>query len=314
MIQIGIFLILVFLFGLVSKRVEGSVVTGPMVFAIGGIVAFLLAPALTARFPELSSILNIKNPAILVIGELTLAVILFTDATRISLRNVIAQNRLPARLLGIGMPLTILLGALTAKLLFRDLPIWEAAILATVLAPTDASLGEAVVESKLVPSGIRQALSVESGLNDGLSMPFLVLCIARAGVDLHGEGQSWLAFTAAQIGFGVLIGLGIGWLGGTLLKRAEKQGWMAEGANSITLLSLAVLSWAAANGVGGNGFIAAFVAALRCAWCMDAPVSMCRISRNPGVICWSISCSSISDSLPHPGWPTSPHRCGRTLC
>ncbi len=260
MIQILIFLSLVFLYSLISKRVERSVITGPMVFALAGIGAFFVAPAISAYFPELSSILTIANPTILVIGELTLAVILFSDATRISFRDTLAENMLPGRLLGIGMPLTILAGALVAIILIPDLPFWEAAILATVLAPTDASLGAAVVESKLVPARIREALTVESGLNDGLSMPFLVLFIALAGFELHGNGQPWLVFAAQQIGFGVLVGLAIGWVGGKLIPLCMRRGWIADGAKQIAMLSLAILAWLAADGIGGNGFIAAFVA------------------------------------------------------
>lgn len=210
MIQIAVFMILVFLFGLISKRVERSIITGPMVFTMAGIVTFFVAPALSARFPGLSSWFNMKDPAILLVGELTLALMLFSDATRISLSEMIAGNQLPARLLGIGMPLTILADALGGLDLTRDLPLWEAAILATVLAPTDAGLGAAVVESKLVPARIRETPAVESGLNDGLAMPFLVLFIALAGFELHVEGRGWLVFTAQQIGFGILLGLAIG--------------------------------------------------------------------------------------------------------
>lgn len=260
MIQILIFLILVFLYSLISKRVEKSIITGPMVFTLAGIGAYFVAPAISAHFPGISSILNIANPTILIIGELTLAVILFSDATRISFRDTIAENMLPGRLLGIGMPLTILTGALVAVILLPDLPIWEAAILATVLAPTDASLGAAVVESKLVPPRIREALTVESGLNDGLSMPFLVLFIALAGFELHGRGQPWLVFAAEQIGLGVLVGLAIGGVGGKLIPSFVCRGWIADGAKQIAMLSLAILAWLAADAIGGNGFIAAFVA------------------------------------------------------
>jgi NhaP-type Na+/H+ or K+/H+ antiporter len=159
-----------------------------MVFTIAGILAFLAAPEL--------AVLELTNPAVLVVAEITLAVVLFSDATHLSPRRVMRETQFPARLLGIAMPLTIAAGTLVAVLLVSDAPLWEAAILATILAPTDASLGAAVVQSKLVPAQIREALEVESGLNDGLSMPFLVLFIALAGVELHGEGQfPWLAFT-----------------------------------------------------------------------------------------------------------------------
>jgi NhaP-type Na+/H+ or K+/H+ antiporter len=159
------------------------------------------------------------------------------------------------------MPLTILAGAVVAMLLFHDAPVWHAAILATILAPTDASLGAAVVNNPLVPHRIRQALEVESGLNDGFSMPLLVLFIALSGTELHGSNERWLVFTLEQIGFGLLVGLGTGWVGGLLMTQSEKRDWLGDGAKQLATLSLALLSWwLAEHVVGGNGFIAAFVA------------------------------------------------------
>jgi NhaP-type Na+/H+ or K+/H+ antiporter len=254
MILVAVFLALVLLFSLVSKRAEQSIVTGPMVFTIVGILVFLAAPHLAA--------IELTNPILLVVAEITLALVLFCDATRLSPRRVMRETQLPARLLAIAMPLTVAASTLAAVLLISDAPVWEAAILATVLAPTDASLGAAVVQSKLVPERIREALEVESGLNDGLSMPFLVLFIALAGVELHAEGHfPWLVFTVKQIGLGVLVGLGLGLLGGWLMTRAEQRDWMAGKARQLAMLALAVLAWWLANHVlGGNGFIAAFVA------------------------------------------------------
>jgi NhaP-type Na+/H+ or K+/H+ antiporter len=253
MITVAIFLTLVFLFSLVSKRAGKSIITGPMVFALAGILIFAFFSALDKA--------QIKDKTILVAGEITLAVVLFSDATRISLRRVMRESQLPARLLGIGMPLAIVLGALVAMLLFSDLSLWEAAILATILAPTDASLGIAVVSSKLVPARIRQALNVEGGLNDGLSVPLLMLFIGLSGIELRGGEQSWLAYTVQQIGLGLLVGVVIGWLGGFLMTRAEERDWIIDEAKQLALLSLAVLAWGIAEKmIGGNGFIAASVA------------------------------------------------------
>ena len=154
MVVLGFFLSLVFLVSLVSKRAQKTIITAPMIFTLAGILLVL-------TFSEFSQV-EIKGHSILVIGEIALAVVLFTDATRISLRQVTRESQLPARLLGIGMPLTILAGMVVAVLLISDLTVWEAAILATILAPTDASLGAAVVNSRLVPERIRQTLSVES--------------------------------------------------------------------------------------------------------------------------------------------------------
>jgi len=245
------FLLLVFFFSLVSGRVEKSVLTGPLVFTAAGLLLSFLFPSAAVR--------ETHNPAVLLIAELTLAVVLFSDATRTSLREVTRESGLPLRLLGIGMPLSILSGTLIA-LLLTDIPLWEAAIVAVILAPTDASLGAAVVKSKLVPARIREALEVEAGLNDGLSVPFLMLFIALADAEAHG-GQPWLLFAAQQIGGGVLIGLAVGWLGGWLMTWAERTSQMAETSKHLAMLALAVLSWGVAGHLlGANGFIAAFVA------------------------------------------------------
>jgi len=237
---------------LVSGRAEKSVITGPMVFAATGLLVHF-------ALPEVST-LEITSPGVLVVAELTLAVLLFSDATHHSLRQVTRETKLPARLLGIGMPLAILAGTVVAVLLLSDIPLWEAAILATVLAPTDTNVAPSVVNSRLVPPRIRQALDVESGLNDAVCLPLLVLFIALSGVEFQGE-QSWLAFAAQQIGFGALVGLGIGWLGGLLMTHAVGRGWMVRKAVQLAMLALAVLSWwLADHALGGNGFIAAFVA------------------------------------------------------
>jgi len=266
MIQIIIFLLLVFAVSLVAKRLDGSIVTGPMVFMFAGISAYFVAPLVASYLPRVSTI-SVSNSFVLQAGEVTLAIVLFGDATRISFKQAIAESKLPSRLLLIGMPLTILAGTLIAYGLFDEvLPFWEAAILATILAPTDASLGAVVVNSPLVPQRIREALSVESGLNDGLSMPFFVLFLALAGYEMHGHSHTWVQFTVMQIGFGVLVGFIAGWLGGKLMNWSERKNWMHEGAHLIALLALAVLAWGLANSVGGNGFIAAFVAGSTLRW------------------------------------------------
>jgi NhaP-type Na+/H+ or K+/H+ antiporter len=253
MILLGIFLVVLFLFSLVSKRSQKTVITAPIVFTLAGMLGYLLLPE-KSQSP-------VDNKTVLVIGEITLALVLFSDASRIKLRQVMREYLVPSRLLGVGMPLTIILGTVVAVLLFSDFSIWEAAILATILAPTDASLGAAIVHSKKVPAIIRRALSLESGLNDGLSIPLLMLFIGLASVDSPTQDQSWIVFTLKQIGFGFLVGLVLGWIGGWLSAHAGKQGWMTKAAQQLALVAIAILSWWLAEKViDGNGFIAAFVA------------------------------------------------------
>ncbi|MGD9094157.1 MAG: cation:proton antiporter, partial [Anaerolineales bacterium] len=244
MVLLGIFLAAVFIYSLVSKRVQHTILTAPILFTAMGILTFLVEPD--------PSRVVIKDKTALVVGEITLALVLFADATHINLRRVMRQYQLPSRLLGVGMPLTILAGAIVALVLFADFSIWEAAILATILAPTDASLGAAIVHSQRVPARIRQAFTVESGLNDGLSIPLLMLFIALAQAGALGEERSWLVFTVQQIGFGFLVGLTLGWLGGWLAANAQGQRWMTAAAEQLSLLALAILSWWLAEKVVGG--------------------------------------------------------------
>jgi sodium/hydrogen antiporter len=196
------------------------------------------------------------------IAELTLALLLFADAARIDLRSLRGHADLPGRLLGIGMPLTIVLGMAAGAVLLTELEFWEAAIVAAVLAPTDAALGQAVVSSRAVPARIRQALSVESGLNDGLSVPFLALFLAIAVDQTVPAASDWIGFAAEQIGLGTLIGVVVGGGGAWLVERAGERDLTTPLFQQFGVLALAVLAFVLADEAGGNGFIAAFVGGL----------------------------------------------------
>ena len=244
----------VFAFGLVSRRLEGTILTAPIVFVAAGMV---LGPA---GFGLVE--FGLDDHTVLFLGEIALALVLFTDAARIDLSALRQNEGLPLRLLGIGMPLTIAFGTVTAALLLTDLSFWEAAIVGTVLAPTDAALGQAVVSNPRVPARIRQALNIEAGLNDGLSVPFLALFLILAIEGEHLSANLWIRFALEQIGFGVLVGIGVGLAGGWLVRLASNRGWMTESFQRLALLTLAFIAWALADQIGGNGFIAAFVGGL----------------------------------------------------
>ncbi len=252
MMLIAFFLVLIFVFGLFSRFTEKIPITAPMIFSVAGIL-------LVFSFPNYFEG-EIGNPPLLLFAEITLAVILFTDATHIKFRSIIKRSNLEIRLLSIGMPLTILAGTIAAYFLFPNFLIWEAAIAAVILAPTDAGLGQMVVSSNLVPKRIRQALSVEAGLNDGLSIPFLMLFIALASARIGEFG--FLEFFLTQIGIGIIIGLIIGWIGSWLIETAQQRRWIRETFQQLCLLSLAIIVWYFADMIGGNGFIAAFIAGL----------------------------------------------------
>jgi sodium/hydrogen antiporter len=254
-IDLAILAIVVFALGLVSRRLEGTVLTPPIVFVAAG---FVFGPAVLGLVE-----FGLDTHIVLLVSEIALSLVLFTDAASINL-SVLRQNEgLPLRLLGIGMPLTIALGTASAALLLTDLTFWEAAIVGTVLAPTDAALGQAVLSNPRVPVRVRQALNVEAGLNDGLSVPFLALFLTLAVAEEELQPASyWIRFALEQVGLGILVGVGVGLVGGWLVSWASKREWMTGSFRRLALLALAIIAWALADQIGGNGFIAAFVGGL----------------------------------------------------
>ena len=242
-------------YALVSARVERWSISGPLVFTAAGV---LLGPSaidvVGGRFEE---------GAVELLAEATLVVLLFGDATRIDLRLLRTQVALPARMLGIGLPLTLAAGTAVTALLLTELSLAEAAVLAAVLTPTDAALGQAVVGNPRVPVRIRQALNVESGLNDGLMLPAITVLIAVAAADAGIESPGhWVGFAARQIGFGVLVGILVGWVGGRAIDHFAGRGWVEGAMRQIATLALAVAAFGAAEAIEGNGFVAAFVAGM----------------------------------------------------
>ena len=254
MIIIVVFVVLVFLYSLVSRRLEQTVVTAPIVFTSAGILLILAMPG----FQEL----GVQRESLLKLAELGLVMLLFTDATHINLKTLRSREKLPLRLLSIGMLLTILLGAVAAHLIFPQLSIWEAGILAAILAPTDAGLGQVIVRSPRVPLRIRQSLDVEAGLNDGLAVPFFMFFIAVSRIGTDGAGRVLLNYVFEQLGMGALVGLTVGLIGGLLLGTARRKEWMAESSQQLGLVALPVLSVLACEPVGGSMFIAAYIAGL----------------------------------------------------
>ena len=237
---------------LVSARLGGWAITMPMVFVTLGAAANQLGLAS----------LEVEVEGAVLIGEFTLAVILYSDAVRIDLRALRRTLQLPVRLLAIGLPLSVLLGALLVALSLPTLTVWEAFLVAAILAPTDAALGQAVVEEPAVPVRVRQGLSVESGLNDGMVVPLVALFVALSVGEADRGPSYWIGFVAQQVVVGTAIGLAVGGVGGWLLTRALRAGWVEGIYAQLATLAIGLVAFAGALSFGANGFIAAFVAGL----------------------------------------------------
>ncbi len=242
-------------FGLVSGKVQKSIITLPIVFVAFGYLVGGSGLGLVE--------LPMDDELIHLLAELTLVVVLFTDASRIDLKILRREHDLPVRLLSFGLPLTLILGTAVGAVLFPHLGIWEVALLAAILAPTDAALGQAVVSNPKVPVRIRQALNVESGLNDGIALPavLVLLSIACATGQPDSFGY-WIRFAALQVTLGPLVGVAVGVGGGKLLDWGTKSRWMSQSFLELGALGVALLAFSSAELVHGNGFIAAFCAGL----------------------------------------------------
>ncbi|MBN2309352.1 MAG: cation:proton antiporter [Candidatus Hydrogenedentes bacterium] len=238
-------------FGLFSARLTRSPITAPMVF-----VAFGLAVG--PRMLGLAE-LHLDDPAVQILAELTLVLVLFTDAARIDFAVLRREYTLPLRLLLIGLPLTVLAGAVVGGLLLPSLGFWEVALLAAVLAPTDAALGLSVVNNTRIPVRMRQTLNVESGLNDGIVLPLVLLFAACAG---GGSGAYGPAFIGKQLVLGPITGVFVGLVGGRIIVWAERTNSMNHSFRQLSGLAQALLAYAFAERIGGNGFIASFCAGL----------------------------------------------------
>jgi NhaP-type Na+/H+ or K+/H+ antiporter len=242
--------VVVVAYTLVASRLDRWGITGPMVFVAAGVI---LGPGGLDVLP-----LSLTNETVLTITELTLALLLFSDASTVRLRDVEGDTGLPRRLLFVGLPLTVIAGALLAYLMFSEVGWAAAALIATILAPTDAALGLAVVTNKAVPVRIRRALNVESGFNDGIATPFVTLFIAVVAAEEALGETAWGLEALKQIGLAIVAAVVVGYLGGKLLAFANERGWASEVSEQIAILALALLAYQGSVAVGGNGFVAAF--------------------------------------------------------
>jgi NhaP-type Na+/H+ or K+/H+ antiporter len=237
----------------ISRRLTGTPVTAAMAFVVIGVI---LGPLAVDEFSPASSGETVRT-----LAEATLTVVLFADASRIKVRTLQREYAVPLRLLAIGLPLTIVVGAALAAGVLSSLNLAEAVVLAVLLAPTDAALGQAVVTEPRLPSRIRQGLNVESGLNDGICVPLLLIALAAADVeDKTTTGSHAITIVAEEIGYGILGGVGAGLLAAALVGIASRRNLMTAPWLQVVPVAGAALAYGLAAPLGGSGFIAAFVA------------------------------------------------------
>jgi NhaP-type Na+/H+ or K+/H+ antiporter len=240
-------------YALISKRLSTTIITGTILFVAFGLLIG------NKGFDLMGTSTNVTP--IKILFEATLVVVLFNDALAINTKKWRKEAYIPGRLLGIGLPLTIVFGFAIALALFTELDVWEAALVGAILAPTDAALGQAVISNPRVPQSIRQGLNVESGLNDGIVLPVVMLFIAGAE-ETVGSNPAFnsLWFILETIFFSALIGIAVGWVGARLTSIASRRDWMSPIWRSIGVLALAALAYALSDSFGGSGFISAWVA------------------------------------------------------
>ncbi|KAB2528138.1 sodium:proton antiporter [Pseudomonas sp. GXM4] len=242
-------------YSIFAGRFESRLLNGPLMFMLAGLI---LGPAFLGILQP-----RIDSHGLRILAELTLAIVLFSDAANADLKVLKAHEGLPLRLLLIGLPLTILSGWLLGIWLFPQAPLIELALLAILLAPTDAALGKAVVSNPKVAAPVREGLNVESGLNDGICVPVLLMFLALL-IEEHTQSPLSLAIELffEELGIGALIGGTLTFMAWLMQRYSAKHHWQTPMWSQLTLPGLAVLCFTTAQTLGGSGFIAAFVGGL----------------------------------------------------
>ena len=243
------------IYSIFAGRFESRLLNGPLMFMLAGLI---LGPAYLGILEP-----RINKDGLKILAELTLAIVLFSDAANADLKVLRAHEGLPLRLLMIGLPLTMLSGWLVGIWLFPQIPLVEQAILATLLAPTDAALGKAVVSNPKVPASVREGLNVESGLNDGICVPVLLMFLALL-VEEQTQSPLSLALELVieELGIGAITGVALTFGAWLLQRYSGKHRWQTPMWSQLTLPGLAILCFATAQASGGSGFIASFVGGL----------------------------------------------------
>lgn len=250
---------LVFAWAVSSKLLARDNVTGPLVFAVCG---YVLAN------PDWGPLtVHVRTESVRIVAELALALLLFADAARVNVHALRRDARTPIRLLGIGLPLTIVAGGLVAGALLIGLPWAVAGFVGAALAPTDAALSAQVINDERIPMRLRRVLNVESGLNDGIATPVVTVMIAAAASQLRVTSESTgfeIGHALRELTGGLVIGLAVGIVGALVMHHAQRHDWIVEGGRRLAALALPITAYTISVSASANGFIAAFVGGI--AW------------------------------------------------
>jgi NhaP-type Na+/H+ or K+/H+ antiporter len=248
--------LVLFAWAVLSEWLAARNLTGPLVFLVAGL---LLANSSWGIVR-----VDIESSTVHHLAEITLALLLFADASAVPVAAARQDLPLTSRLLGIGLPLSMVAGMAVAIVVFPSLPVALAGLIATSLAPTDAALSASVIADERLPVGVRRVLNVESGLNDGIATPVVTFCIASAATALglvqHQFEDGYGAMV--ELAIGIAVGGGVALVGGRLVGIAHRYGWMQRGARRLAALSLALIAFLVASEIGGNPFVAAFIGGL----------------------------------------------------
>ena len=215
--ELALVALLILAYTLVAVRLDRLSISGPILLVTAGA---LIGPA---------GIGAVDAPAtsepFRVLAELTLALLLFTDASTIGLREAGRIAWLPGRLLAVGLPLTIALGALVGWLMIPALGVGFALLVGSILAPTDAALSLPILLDRAIPVRVRRAINIESGLNDGIATPFVTLSLAIAAAE-ETSGDPALARRrpGIEIAVAVAVAIAVGGVGGRLLVERTRDG------------------------------------------------------------------------------------------
>ncbi len=251
---IGIVAIVVAAWGLIAGLLARYSVSSALSFVvIGALLGGTGLGMITESAPGASTLS--------LLAEVTLALVLFSDASTVNIRKLAGDSGTVIRLLAIGLPLTVIAGTLLALGLFPGISFGLALLIAATLAPTDATLGQQVTTDRSVPARIRRVLNIESGLNDGIAAPIVTVAIALAVVG-NLSGSEPLVDAIRELLVAAAVGSVMGVAGGWLLVRADARKWTSPGSRKLVVLALAMGAYFLTVGLEASGFIAAFFAGL----------------------------------------------------